>query len=296
MHSRIPSSPCAARSSSSESRSQVFLERQWWSFSERIGPSEVPANFAEAIAAETAGNPFFLREILLHLLEEGKLERAEGRLTSHFSIEQMGIPESLREVSRRRLAHLSKEANRLLSAASGCAGEFRVDVAAGVAGLDEDAALDALDAALEARLVRPTGLADVYEFTHALIRHSVYNELSPSRQMRLHRRLAEEMEDRYGDRVTEHALEIAHQWHRSAALPGGERGALHCVRAADRAERAAAHEETAAALRMALDLSAGVRRAPTPSSCPPRSCARVELCARGGGPSGARGWGLDCDE
>jgi DNA-binding SARP family transcriptional activator/tetratricopeptide (TPR) repeat protein len=238
---------------------------------DRIAPHEVPANVAEVIAAETAGNPFFLREILLHLLEEGKLERADGRLTSHFSIEQMGIPESLREVSRRRLARLSKDANRLLSAASGCSGDFRVDVAAGVAGLDEDAALNALDDALEARLVRPTGPADVYEFTHALIRHSVYNELSPSRQMRLHRRLAEVMEDCYGERVTEHALEIAHQWHRSAALPGGERGALHCVRAADRAERAAAHEETAAALRMALDLL------PARDARRPRLLARLAL-------------------
>ena len=125
--------------------------------------------------------------------------------------------------------------------------------------------------ALEARLVRPTGLADVYEFTHALIRHSVYKELSPSRQMRLHRRLAEVMEDRYGERVTEHALEIAHQWHRSAALPGGERGALHCVRAADRAERAGAHEETAAALRMALDLL------PACDARRPRLLARLAL-------------------
>jgi|GEM_PF-509569 len=238
---------------------------------ERIAPYEVPANFAEVIAAETAGNPFFLREILLHLLEEGKLERAEGRLSPHFSIEQMGIPESLREVSRRRLSRLSKEANRLLSAASGSTGEFRVDVAAGVAGLDEDAALNALDEALEARLVRPAGPADVYEFTHALVRHAVYNEISPSRQMRLHRRLAEEMEDCYGERVTEHALEIAHHWHRSAALPGGERGALHCIRAADRAEHATAHEETAAALRMALDLL------PACDARRPRLLARLAL-------------------
>jgi DNA-binding SARP family transcriptional activator/tetratricopeptide (TPR) repeat protein len=238
---------------------------------ERIAPHEVQENFAQVIAAETAGNPFYLREILLHLLEEGKLEPAAGRFTSRFSIEEMGIPESLREVSRRRLSRLSKEANRLLSAASGCAGEFRVDVAAGVAGLDEDAALNALDEALEARLARPSGSADVYEFTHALIRHSVYNELSPSRQLRLHRRLAEEMEGCYGERVTEHALEIAHQWHRSAALPGGERGALHCVRAADRAERAAAHEETAAALRMALDLL------PASDARRPRLLARLAL-------------------
>ena len=47
---------------------------------ETIVSYEVPAKFAEVIAAETAGNPFFLREILLHLLEEGQLEPADRPL------------------------------------------------------------------------------------------------------------------------------------------------------------------------------------------------------------------------
>ncbi len=102
--------------------------------------------------------------------------------------------------------------------------------------------------------MRPTSETDVYDFTHALIRHTLYAELNPSRQVRLHRRLAEEMERRYGGRATDRAGEIAQQYHRSAALPGAERGVPHCLAAADRAERAAAHEEVAAALRMALDL------------------------------------------
>src|SRR5262249_45100273 len=52
----------------------------------------------------------------------------------------------------------------------------------------------------------------------------------------------------------EYAAEIARQWHRSAALPGAERGVGHCLVAADRAEQTAAHEDAAAALRIALDL------------------------------------------
>jgi len=80
---------------------------------EAIARHEVPADFAKAITAETGGNPFFLREVLLHLLEEGKLERAAGRFTSRFSIEEMGIPESVRQVIGRRLSRLSEEANRL---------------------------------------------------------------------------------------------------------------------------------------------------------------------------------------
>jgi DNA-binding SARP family transcriptional activator len=246
---------------------------------EAIAKHKVPANFVEAISTETGGNPFFLREVLLHLFEEGKLERAEGRFI--FSIEEMGIPEGAREVIGRRLSRLSEEANRLLATASGCAGAFHFDVTAAVADLEEGKALDALDAALETQILRAAGEPEVYDFTHALIRHTLYSELSPSRTVRLHRRLAEEMERRYGEQAGEHAFEIAQQWHRSAALPGAERGALHCLVAADRAEQAAAQEEAAAALRMALDLlpAGDVRR--------PRLLARLGL---------ALAWSLKTEE
>ena len=238
---------------------------------EAIARHEFPRNFVEAITSETGGNPFFLREVLLHLVEEGKLEREAGRLTTRFSIEEMGIPEGVRQVIGRRLSRLSEEGNRLLAAASGCAGVFRFEIAAAVAELEEVSALDALDSALEAQLVGVTGDPEVYDFTHALIRHTLYGEMNPARQVRLHRHLAEEMERRYGAQAAEHALEIARQWHRSAVLPGAERGVVHCLIAADRAEQAAAHEEAATALRMALDLlpSNDVRR--------PRLLARLGL-------------------
>jgi hypothetical protein len=193
----------------------------------------------------------------------------------------MGIPESVRQVIGRRFSRLSEEANRLLATASGCAGGFRFEIAAAVADLEERSALDALDEALEAHLLRTTDAAEVYDFTHALIRHTLYSELNPSRQVRLHRRLAEEMERRYGEQAGKHALEIAQQWHRSVALPGAERGVACCVAAADRAEQAAAHEEAVTALRMALDLL------PANDARRPRLLARLGL---------ALAWSLKIEE
>jgi len=248
---------------------------------EVIAGHEVPADFVEVITAETGGNPFFLREVLLHLWEDGKIERQEGRFISRLSIEQMGIPQGVRQVIGRRLSRLSEEANRFLAAASGWAGAFRLVVTAAAADLEEDIALDALDAALATQILRATGDPEVYDFAHALFRHTLYSGLSPSRQVRLHRRLAEEMERRYGARATEHALEIAQQWHRSAVLPGAERGVVHCLIAADRAEQAAAHEEAVTALRMALDL------------LPPNDVRRPRLLARLGR---ALAWSLKSEE
>jgi hypothetical protein len=222
---------------------------------EAIAAHEVPAAFAEAMSAETEGNPFFIREILLHLVEEGKLYRAEGRWTTDLpSVEELGIPEGVRQVIGRRLSRLSVEANRLLTAASGCDGAFEFPVVVSVGELDEKSGLDALDEALDAALLRPAGDAHTYDFTHALVRHTLYAEMNPARQVRLHRLLAEEMERGHGEAGGTHAGEIARQYQRSAVLPGAERGVPYALEAAARAERAAAHEEVASFLRVALDL------------------------------------------
>src|SRR4029077_18009359 len=74
------------------------------------------------------------------------------------------------------------------------------------------------------------------------------------RQVGLRRESPEGMEGVYGDRPIEHAAEIARHYHRSASLPGAERGVAYCLAAAERAERAGALEEVADAIAMALEL------------------------------------------
>ena len=219
-----------------------------------ITEHEVPEQFVRAISDETDGNPFFIREVLIHLADEGKIFQQDGRWTSNLSIEEMGIPEGVRQVIGRRLSRVLETTNKLLTAASGFNGPFRLDIAAAAAGIDEEAALDAIDAALESQLVRASASTEVFEFTHALIRHTLYGELSPPRQVRLHRQIAEAMERLYGDRAVDHAPELAYQFHRSAGLPGTEHGANYALAAAEAAEAAAAWDEASAFLQMAVEL------------------------------------------
>jgi len=221
-----------------------------------ITEHEVPAAFVHAISDETDGNPFFIREVLIHLTDEGKIYQQDGRWTSNLSIAEMGIPEGVRQVIGRRLSRLSENTNKLLTAAAGFNGPFRVDVAGAVAGLADTAALDAVDEALAAQLVRPSAGAESCEFTHALIRHTLYGELSPPRQVRMHRRIAEALEGAHGDRALLHAAEIAYHYHRSATMPGAELGVDYAQAAAVQAEGAGAWDEAAAYLRMAQEMLA----------------------------------------
>jgi predicted ATPase len=89
-----------------------------------IAEQDVPEALVSAIAAETDGNPFFIREVLLHLVEERKIVQEDGRWTSMVSISEMGIPEGIKEVIGRRLSRLSDTCNGMLTTASALTGGF----------------------------------------------------------------------------------------------------------------------------------------------------------------------------
>jgi DNA-binding CsgD family transcriptional regulator len=220
-----------------------------------IAEQDVPQALIDAISVETEGNPFFIRETVLHLIDTGALYREDGVwMSDALSIEELGIPEGVRQVVAQRLSRLSESANRLLTAAAAFNGVFRFEIAARVAEIEEQAALEAVDQALAAQVLRPGSAPGALDFTHALFRHTLYTELSPPRQARLHRQIAEAMESTYRERSIEHAAELAYHYERSSSLPGAERGAEYAIAAADRAEAAYAHDETAAFLRIALAL------------------------------------------
>ena len=222
------------------------------------GGQDVEAKVGAAWHQETEGSPLFVRELLIHLVEEGHVYKgADGRWASDRPLRELGVPEEVREVMGRRLARLSETARKFLGAACAFEGSFDFDVVVVVADLDEDEALDAVDEALAAQVLQSAGGTEAYVFTNGLLRQSLYAEVSPTRQARLHRRVAEALEAAYGDRPTAgQAGEIASQYHRSRGRGGAERGVVHALAAAAHAETNGAHEEAARFLRMALDLSA----------------------------------------
>jgi class 3 adenylate cyclase len=220
-----------------------------------LAAAPVSAALAETIQQETRGNPFFAREVILHLLETQVMQRgADGTLQADLPLE--AVPEGLRDVLARRRSRLSPDANRLLDAAAAFDGPFPYAVVAEVAALDDDAALAALDQVLDAGLIDPDVIPERYQFGHALIRHAVYADLNPSRRVRLHRRMAQALEAARATsptRVT--PAEVAAQYHRSAALPGAEAGVTPALEAAEQAQAASAHGEAASFLAMACELA-----------------------------------------
>ena len=122
-----------------------------------------------------------------------------------------GIPEGLRDVIGKRLSRLSEPTNQVLAVAAVIGRDFALDMLRGVAGLDEEALLAALEEAVRVAVVQEqSGHGAIrYRFAHAFFRQTLYEEIIAPRRLRLHQQVARALEAHYVTPVDEHAAELA---------------------------------------------------------------------------------------
>jgi len=212
---------------------------------------------ASALHRATEGNPFFIEETVRHLVETGRIFRREGRWVSNAAnVSDMGIPEGVREVIGRRLSRLSSACNDALTSAAVLGREFEFAVLGSMTGFDEDALLTVIEEALEAQaIVEVKGKAvAAYVFSHALVRQTLYEELSLPRKQRLHARAAEAIETVHVRNVSTHIASLANHFRLAGAAGDPEKAVSYSIRAGDAAQSAFAHEEAATHLEGAIEV------------------------------------------
>jgi tetratricopeptide (TPR) repeat protein len=212
---------------------------------------------ASALHRATEGNPFFIEETVRHLVETGRIFRREGRWVSDTTnINEMGIPEGVREVIGRRLSRLSTACNGALASAAVLGREFEFSVLGAMTLLDEDALLDVIEEALEAQaIVEVKGKAvAAYVFSHALVRQTLYEELSLPRKQRLHARAADAIEKVHVRNLSTHVASLATHYRLAGAAGDTEKAVEYSLRAGDAAQAAFAHEDAATHLEGAIEV------------------------------------------
>jgi DNA-binding SARP family transcriptional activator len=186
------------------------------------------AMLAAEIHQRTAGNPFFVHQLVRHLSETGS-----------DSLAGAGVPAGVHWVVRRRLALLGTDTWRSLTVAAVIGHRFGAGLVGRVTGLGEHAALKGLESACAARLV--TELPDGgFAFIHDLVREAIYAQLGANRRALLHQAIADGLEALAPGSVAELAR------HYRAAGPSVRGKAVHyAVRAAQAAAAQLAHDDAA---------------------------------------------------
>ena len=210
---------------------------------------------AHALRRETDGNPFFTAELLRHLGETGGIVLGDdGRWAVAGELDQLGLPGSVRDVVGQRVERLGDEALRVLCLAAVIGRDFDVNVLATLADVEVDVLLDLMDSAVNAAVLVESGLGDRYRFAHALIQHSLYDELSPARRQRAHQRVAETLEATaaVGDVGT--LAELAHHWVAATRPADLDKALSYVRRAGDAARDALAPDDAIRWYEQALEL------------------------------------------
>lgn len=220
------------------------------------------SELAPWVWAESGGNPFFAHEILHHLVESKAIRRIDGRWTLVADVNMLRTPESVRNVLRVRVAHLGDHVGRVLTAAAVIGRDFDAELVAAVLEEDPDHVLDALEQAIQARLLTevPT-LPGRFAFSHALVVHALYDSLTVTRRTRLHRRVAQALESRCADDPGERLPELAAHWLATHVPTEIARTVDYARRAGDQALNGLAPHEAAGWYERALALVGDPRQA-----------------------------------
>jgi class 3 adenylate cyclase/tetratricopeptide (TPR) repeat protein len=219
-----------------------------------VGEGPPPAALVRALYEATKGNPFFLEEVVHQLSEQGRLfARGQWRDLKH---DDLDVPESVRFTIESRLEKLQPNTRQILTTASLVGRDFGFDLLDVLGDLPEDDLVDAVDEAERARLI--TSVVDGgevrFSFAHELIRRTLVTELTLTRRQRLHRRVADALEQVHARSLAEHAASIAYHLERAGRWAESDRTIRFLVLAGERALEAAAYSEALAHFDRAISL------------------------------------------
>jgi DNA-binding winged helix-turn-helix (wHTH) protein/tetratricopeptide (TPR) repeat protein len=206
----------------------------------------------KSVARRTEGNPFFVQEILRHLIEEGIVKATGSANASVEGLGEMRLPETVRVVIARRFARLSDDCRRMLAVASTIGREFRVALLESVGShvappILHSRLLECLAEAESAEIIKKQrGSIGRHAFTHGLMRETLYDSLMASEQARFHELVGKGLEELFQSDLESHAAELAHHFLQVARVLGRvDEAVSYSVLAARQADEKLAYEEAA---------------------------------------------------
>ena len=219
-----------------------------------LAGQSAPEQLVRMVDGETEGNPFFVEEVYLHLVESGVLLNEHGRVRPDLRLDEVSVPESVRLVLGQRLDRLTASSRDVLVAAAVFGRVFAPDFVGDMTGASQDTLAEAFDEAERARLVTPAKVVGELMFSHELIRQTLLSGVSAVKREQLHLRAADAASRRYSDDLEAHAGDLA--YHLSQAGRFADRASLvrYLTIAGDRAFDAAAFDDAVRHFEHALSL------------------------------------------
>lgn len=183
----------------------------------------------DTLVRASEGNPLFLHEATRLATDPQGLTRPD--FSTGFR-----VPEGARGVIQTRLAALPANILEVLEVAAVVGRDFDAATVARVLGRPADDVLDDLAEPLRRTVLAEKSALGEFTFTHILLRETLYEGLPTARRMRLHRKVAEGLEEQFASNLEPHLARLAHHWFKAAQAGDPARALDYAVRAGGQAE------------------------------------------------------------
>jgi class 3 adenylate cyclase/tetratricopeptide (TPR) repeat protein len=183
-----------------------------------LGDEEIPARLRARILERAGGNPFYLEEIVRHVLEERQAVALDEGWRAAAEIEDVDIPDTVQGVLAARIDLLPPPEKRALQSAAVVGRAFWSGPVERLLRSEGGGDVAALLASLEtrglvsARLVTTMEGDREYAFHHILTRDVAYESIPRRRRASAHAEVASWIEEVAGERSREFAELLAHHF------------------------------------------------------------------------------------
>jgi hypothetical protein len=175
------------------------------------------------VLERTAGNPFFIEEVVRSLVEDGTLAGEAGRFRLTCSLHEVDVPPRVQAVLAARIDRLPEREKHLLQAAAVIGRTFSQPLLRQVVDLAEDDLDVALSDLCAAEFIQEESGYPLYRFWHPLTQDVAYQGLLTEHRARLHAAAARAIVELESERLDQLAALVAFHWdragdHHSAAV------------------------------------------------------------------------------
>ncbi len=218
---------------------------------DQLFPSSVFSDeFYRRIYDETRGNPFFIRETLTRLCENGSLVKREDDIWHEAEGElELVVPDRVEDVFVRQLNGLDDESREILQVASVIGLKFDISLLSRLLEISKVKLMKRLHK-IERGLQILSGNDRGLQFEHPMLRDILYNEIPSPLRREYHLMIAEDYETIYQDSLGSLVADVASHYRN-----GGDhaRAIPHLFKAGIRAFKISAYREAISFLEQLCD-------------------------------------------
>jgi len=216
---------------------------------------DIPKGFSDWLFEKTEGNPFFVEEVIISLMEEGIIDPQSYIWEPDLDITKLSrikIPTTIGDLIVRRLNRLDGADLKILSYASLIGREFDYKVLKRLSSLSDDKLLDALDRLTMTGLIHEDLSTDEerYKFDNVMIQDIAYGGLSRARKRLMHKKVGGIIEKFNTDNLAVVVYDLAHHYYRGKVW---NKAVYYLIRAAEKASNLYALSEAVEYYKFALE-------------------------------------------